>query len=139
LEETVAGKVDVVVAVEVGWGADRPDAAARAVAPTFNTKVQLLGNSVYNTEDWDVNADEAGSIATDGPGIVYAPDKTTSGNSVRHQFKPAFVVQGGVAWATFRLAVTDDTEDDTDSIGFFFGLYDTATDPFTTAPCLQFC
>jgi hypothetical protein len=114
---------------------------ARSADPPFPDTINLLGSAVYNETDWTVNVDESGSIAMDTTvnGLLYQPANNTSGNSVRHQHIRQYTVEDGVAWATFRLAVTDDTEDDTDSIGFFFGLYDTATDPFTTAPCLQFC
>jgi hypothetical protein len=114
---------------------------ARSADPPFPDTINLLGSAVYNVTDWTVNASQDGKIEmnTTVNGLLYEPDNATSGNSVRHQHIRQYTVEDGVAWATFRLAVTDDTEDDTDSIGFFFGLYDTATDPFTTAPCLQFC
>jgi hypothetical protein len=112
---------------------------ALATDPEFNTKVQLLGSAVYNwcndpsssasLEDWDVNVDENGSIAMGDPGLVYTPNNESSGNSVRHQFKQAFVVEDGVAWARFRISVSD-----VDKMGLVFGFHSQDTNPFSTEP-----
>jgi hypothetical protein len=118
-----------------------PGVAVRSADPPFPDTINLLGSSVYNETDWGVNLGDGGTIGMDTVvnGLKYTPYRLATDKTVRHQHIRQYTVEDGVAWATFRLAVTDDTEDDTDSIGFFFGLYDTATDPFTTAPCLQFC
>jgi hypothetical protein len=66
-------------------------------------------------------------------GLLYEPDNRTSGNSVRHQHIRQYTVEDGVAWATFRLAVTD-ADADTGDIGFVFGVYKTDDDPFNGTP-----
>jgi hypothetical protein len=107
---------------------------ARSADPPFPDTINLLGSAVYNETDWTVNVDESGSIAMDTTvnGLLYQPANNTSGNSVRHQHIRQYTVEDGVAWATFRLAVTD--SNDTEDIGFVFGVYKTDDDPFNGTP-----
>ena len=71
---------------------------ARSADPPFPDSITLLGSSVYNATDWDVNVGENGTIElnTDENGLKYTPSRLATDKTVRHQHIRTYTVEDGV-------------------------------------------